>query len=302
MSGPPTSPVRLSRNRPIRLRTVLSALALLAVVAVAEPAFATTYSFSIPVGTQVSPNPNTLMWALAGALANDGSADNLTQFAFYDFYVRPQIAADGCIVSTDGCLAGHDPGGMDMAPVVSGNTFTLISDYSSMASATAPIPGCVNPIPGNCTSTYDATLNKTDPHGGGNSVEFRFDPADNTVALVTKDTNAGNQTYATGGNNPFPAGATTEIMPANANLTFSFTTNSYFTFQTPVVTFQIYALAIKYTTAGGTTLSAKNLPFTTNLDLVGTAPEPSTILAAAGGLCLLLAAGMRRSTAAPAAY
>jgi len=122
---------------------MLSALALLAVVAVAEPAFATTYSFSIPVGKQVSPNPNTLMWALAGALAND---------------------------------------------------------------------------------------------------------------------------------------------------------------QTPVVTFQIYALAIKYTTAGGTTLSAKNLPFTTNLDLVGTAPEPSTILAAAGGLCLLLAAGIRRSTAAPAAY
>ena len=299
MSDSSAAPVRVQGNTPTRFRIMISALALLAILVVAQPASATTYTFSIPVGTQVSPNPNTLMWALASALANDGFADNLTQFAFYDFYVRPQIAADGCLVSTDNCLASHDPGGMDMAPVVSGNTFNLISDYSSMLSATAPVPGCVSPRPSNCVSTYDATLNKTDPHGGGNSVEFRFDPADNTVALVTENPNAGNQSYATGGNNPFPAGATTEIMPANANLTFSFTTNSYFTFQTPVITFQIYALAIKYTTAGGTTLSAKDQSFTTNLDLVGSAPEPSTLLGAAGGLCLLLAARWRRGAASP---
>jgi hypothetical protein len=137
-------------------------------------------------------------------------------------------------------------------------------------------------------------LNTPDPHAGGNSVRFRFNAGDNTVALVTGDPNAGNQTYSAGSNNPFPSGATTEIMTSSANLTFSFTTSSYSTFQTPQITFQIYALAIKYTTPNGINLSAKDQNYVTNLDLVGTAPEPSTIFVAGGGLCLLALARLRR--------
>ena len=212
---------------------LIPALALLAALAGSQSASATTYTFTIPMGTQSNPNPNTLLWALNGVLAVDGLNENSTQFAFYDFYVRPQIAADGCLASGDNCtptdIHGNNMSGGSNTGA-SGNSFNLISDYSSVAATPPPVPGCVSPRQANCTSTYTATRTTPDPHAGGNSVEFRFNATDDTVALVTGDSHAGNQAYAPGPNNPFPNGATTEIMTSAANPTFSFTTSSYSTF------------------------------------------------------------------------
>src|SRR3979411_3104763 len=89
------------------------------------PASATIYAFTIPTGTQISPDPNSVLGALTTAIANDGFGDNPALYAFYDFYIRPQVSSDGCLVSTDGCGAS-DPHGKNMAPVIGSNTFNLI--------------------------------------------------------------------------------------------------------------------------------------------------------------------------------
>jgi hypothetical protein len=253
------------------------ALVLLGAVAV-SPALATTYQFTIPVGTQASPNPNSLLGALAGAINFVG--DTPTDFAFYDFYIRPQLASD----AGNGLLTEPTP-------------FTIIPDYSMSASkVTAPVPGC-SPAP--CTATYDATPNLIEPGPWlGNAAHFRFNPLDNVIALVTENLSAGGKNY--NGQplvNPFPGGASTrtEIMPSAATFAFTLDTSAYSSLQTPQITFQVYALAIQYSNAGATLLAAKDSFFVGNFDAVGAeVPEPSTIFAAGCGLCILALARFQR--------
>lgn len=273
-------------------RYAILALSLFGALAASQTASATTYNFTIPTGTQVNPDPNSLIGALSAAIVNDGFGDTPSSFAFYDIYIRPQVTSDGCLVSTNGCGAS-DPHGNNMAPVVAGNTFNVMTDYSMVGgSATAPVPGCISPItyagfPNPCTSTYDAAPNTTEPVKGGASAHFVFDSGDNAVALVTTNTNANNRSYAAGGNNPFPAGAVTEIMPSGATFNFTLKTSEYTGFQTPKITFEVYALAVQYQTSSANSLAAKNIAFYGDFDAVGSAPEPYTLFIAGGGLCLL---------------
>jgi hypothetical protein len=254
------------------------ALVLLGALAVSQ-ASATTYNFVIPVGTQVSPDPNSLLGALSGAISRAPLGPNPAQFAFYDFYIRPEIASD----------AGH---GLTNQP----NPFVVITDYSMSAStATAPVPGCA---PAPCTSTYGAAPNIIEPGPWlGAAAHFTFNPADNVIALVTINPNAGGQNYDGQASNPSTVvGARTEIMPSAATFAFTLDTSAYSSFQTPQITFQVFALAIKYISLGNTaTLIAKNQSFVGNFDASGQeVPEPSTIFVAGGGLCLLALARIRR--------
>lgn len=281
-------------------RYAILLLSLFCALAASQTASATTYNFTIPTGTQLNPDPNSIIGALSAAILNDGFGDTPSSFAFYDIYIRPQVTSDGCLVSTDGCGAS-DPHGKNMATVVAGNTFNLITDYSMVAgSVTAPVPGCISPItypgfPNPCTSKYDATANVTEPVKGGAAAHFVFDSGDNAVALVTTNTNANNRSYAAGGNDPFPAGAVTEIMPSGANFNFTLKTSEYSGFQTPKITFEIYALAVQYQTSSATSLAAKNIAFYGDFDAVGSAPEPYTLFIAGGGLCLLGLVRRRRN-------
>ena len=286
---------------------LIPGLVVVGALAVSQPASAITYTFSLPVGTQVSPNPNTLLWALAGSITNNGATGynaTPTSYAFYDFYIRPQVLGDGCLVSTpaDGCT-GLDTHGNNMAGGnsigASGNTFNLISDYSMATSVvTPPVPGCVSPIAPGCVSTYTGAPNVTEPSKGGASADFTFNAADNTIALVTQNTNANNQSYGAGGNPPFPTTATAEIMPSTGNFVFSLTTTANNGFFSAPITFEIYGVNVEYTTSSATSLGTKGNVVFTDLNLVGSAPEPSTILVAGSGLCLLLLTRLRRKSKA----
>jgi hypothetical protein len=255
---------------------MILALALLVTLGVPQVS-ATTYNFVIPVGTQVNPNPNSLLGALAAQIGTP------TNFAFYDFYIRPELASD-----TVNGLIDH-PGPIN-----------LIADYSMSASvATAPIPGCASfvDMPSPCAPTYSSTSNAIEPAFGGAAAHFRFNPSDNVIALVTENQNAGDKNY--NGQplvNPFPGGATTrtEIMPSAASFAFTFNTSEYSAFQTPQITFEVYALGMRYTSIGATSLASKDTFVVGDFEAVGEAPEPSTIFVAGGGLCLLAFARFRR--------
>ena len=290
---------RLPARSPRVAAYLIPAFALGGFLVSPQTASATTYSFTVPVGTQSNPNPNTILWAMQGAIINNGASGfnaTPTSYAFYDFYLRPQITSDGCLVSTpaDNCT-GADTHGNNMAggnnTGASGNTFTLIPDYSmANSTATPPVAPCTDP----CTSSaYTATPNVTEPSKGGASIHFTFSPADNTIALITENPNAGGKSYS-GTHDPFPAGMTTEIMPSTATFSFTLSTNTNYGDTTPQLTFEIYALAVEYTNINATTLGTKDLVMFSDLDLVGTAPEPSTIFGALGGIGILILAHLRR--------
>jgi hypothetical protein len=262
------------RNNPKRSAMILG-VAMLRMLACSQPASATTYSFIIPTGVVGSPDPNSILGALD--IAVQQAAPNNTNpllNGFYDFYIRPQLSSDGTIANN-----------ANVAPNNTNNPLNLIADYSMATStATAPVSDCAS----SCTSSaYTGTPNVMVPIGGA-SAHFTFNTADNTIAIVSNNFRADGQSYPTDASvNPFPNGATTEIMPSSAAFAFTLTTSTYSSYQTPKITFLIYALAVQYRNPSTNTLVALPPAYIGDFDEVGTAPEPSTIFIVGGGLCLV---------------
>jgi hypothetical protein len=265
----------IKRSTHAKRRAMVLMVATLGILAASEVASATTYSFTIPTGLQGTPDRNTILGALNIAVQNGTPPIDPNLYGFYDFYIRPQLSGDGTLPSSP-------------------NPVNLITNYSMATSTvTAPVPGCVLPC---VSAAYTATPNVAEPLLGGASAHFRFDAADNTIAIVSNNTSAGGHSYPAGANNPFPNLATTEIMPSAAAFSFTLTTSEYTAFQTPQITFEIYALAVQYTDSTAATLAVKDKVYFSNFDATGEAPEPSTMFIAGGGLCLMFLHRLRRKT------